>query len=48
MVRLSERSTKRFFVKDFFGEVGIPLLLQSGPKECVCIVEDLEVSGGFL
>jgi hypothetical protein len=39
---------KSFFVKDFFGEEGIPAVLESGMEERVCIVEKLEVSGGFL
>jgi hypothetical protein len=45
---VSERSGKRFFVKYFWGEVWIPVVLESGAKEYVCIVEKLEVSGGFL
>jgi hypothetical protein len=45
---VSERSAKRFFVKDFLGEVGIPAVLDSGVKERAYIVEKLEVSGGFL
>jgi hypothetical protein len=35
-------------VKDFLGEVGIPVFLESSAEECVCIVEKLEISGGFL
>ncbi len=35
-------------MKDFLGEVGIPAFLESGAEERVCIVEKLEISGGFL
>ncbi len=38
---------KDFFVKVFWGSRD-SCGLESGAKECVCIVEKLEVSGGFL
>jgi hypothetical protein len=45
---VGERSVKFFFVKDFLGEIGIPVVLDSGAKERMYIVEKLEVSSGFL